>query len=376
MYKAVETDNYSRAYACRTPRIYCRLLMSTVGTPLCMAESPRQLLEAVLDAILGYWRLVNKGLLHRDISDGNVLMLLEGDGYTRREWKDERTTANISDPVLAKSEELLQALLVELDRDPSGMLNDFDLFAILHGTEAMFFGNSPSEDEVSETGDTGERESKRRRLTPPSSQPAFSSDSSKRKAHEAPAPNSSLTQVAEADKGVHQRIDFRTGTPTFMSVRVMDVGIGYHYHHHFMDDLESFFWLIVWCVAEHVDDNGTKPTAQAQDMLDKLDQPDLGNIKNQKLAFLTYCDIDEVADTEQRLALWRNSWAKNPGIITLIVELGAYFKKVKPRKLPTYTPTQVFPAIVDMIQRAITQTGLALLPGAETSGDGADSPGS
>ncbi|KAG8725744.1 hypothetical protein FRC10_007904, partial [Ceratobasidium sp. 414] len=52
IYRAVKTDEYSEAYAGRTSRIYCRLLMSTVGSPLCTAESPRQLLQAVLDAIL------------------------------------------------------------------------------------------------------------------------------------------------------------------------------------------------------------------------------------------------------------------------------------------------------------------------------------
>ncbi|KAG9100671.1 hypothetical protein FS749_013718 [Ceratobasidium sp. UAMH 11750] len=369
-YTEVKTNDYSKIPARWTPRIYCRLLTSTVGSPLRKAESPRQLLQAVLDAILGYWHLVNRGLLHRDISDGNVLILPAGHGYIRRWWEDQRAATNMLDPVLAKSEELLQDFLVKLNRDPSGMLHDFDLFAIQGGMEAVIFSHSFSKNERSSSEGT-ERGSKRRKPTSPASQPARSNGSFKEKLGEAPTLEPNLTKVVEGDK----HIDFRVGTPVFMSIRVMEVGLGRRYKHHFMDDLESFFWLIVWCVAEHVDDHGTKPTVQAQGILDRLDQPDPGNIKNQKLAFLMYCDIDEIADMEQRLALWHNSWAKNPGIVTLIVELGTYFKDVKPRKLPTYTPTQVFPAIVDMFQRAITQTGLALSPGAETSGNDAGSPG-
>ncbi|KAG8681589.1 hypothetical protein FRC08_015538, partial [Ceratobasidium sp. 394] len=356
LYKAVKTDNYSKAYACRTPRIYCRLLMSTVGTPLCLAESPRQLLEAMLDAILGYWGLVNKGLLHRDISDGNVLMLLDGDGYTRREWKDERATANTRDPVLAKSEEILQDFLIKLDRNPRGMLNDFDLFAIHDGMEAIFFGDSSSGDGESGAEDTGERESKRRRLTPPTSQSVLSSDSSKGKAREAPASKSSLTQAAEADKGVRQRIDFRTGTPTYMSVRVMEVGIGCRYHHHFMDDLESFFWLILWCVAEHVDGPDTKPTVGAQEVLDTLDQSNLIGIRTQKRTFMGYCADEDGIQMETTLVSWNNSWATHPAIAALIIELGTYFRNVKRTKILLYTPPDVFPVIVDMIQRAINET--------------------
>ncbi|KAG8733187.1 hypothetical protein FRC10_000375 [Ceratobasidium sp. 414] len=239
-----------------------------------------------------------------------------------------------------------------MDRDPTGMLNDFDLFAIHGGMEAAFFGDSSSENEESGMEDA-ERGLKRRRLTPPPSQSAPSSDSSKGKAREAPTPKSSLAQVVEVDKGVRQRIDFRTGTPTFMSVRVMEVGIGCRYHHHFMDDLESFFWLILWCVAEHVDGPGTKPTVQAQETLDALDQPNLVGIRTQKRTFMGYCADEDGVEMEDMLVSWGNSWAKNSGIVALIVELGAYFRDIKRRKLLTYAPSDVFPVIVEIILRAI-----------------------
>ncbi|KAG8689087.1 hypothetical protein FRC08_011126 [Ceratobasidium sp. 394] len=236
-YKEVETSNYSKAYAHCTSRIYCRLLMSTVGSPLCSAESPRQMLQAVLDAILGYWRLVNKGLLHRDVSDGNVLMLQEGRGYNKREWKTPRATTSELDPGLAESERLLQEVLDGLDRDPTGMLNDFDLFTTHGELGATFFGDLPSEDADCETEEPG---SKRRKLDSGAAALSPSSSSNKGKGREGDTPGkSSLNCAVGANKRVCQAIDFRTGTPTFMSLRVLRVKPGHRYEHHFMDDLEE-----------------------------------------------------------------------------------------------------------------------------------------
>jgi hypothetical protein len=75
----------------------------------------------------GYWRLVNKGILHRDISDGNVLMLRGGQNFVHREWQEPRTTGSKPDDMVAKSEDLLQGIIERLNRDPVGMLTDFDL---------------------------------------------------------------------------------------------------------------------------------------------------------------------------------------------------------------------------------------------------------
>ncbi|KAG9124467.1 hypothetical protein FRC07_011542 [Ceratobasidium sp. 392] len=372
-YKAVNTDEYSEAYAQRTRRIYCRLLMSTVGSSLCVAESPRQFLQAVLDAILGYWRIVNKGLLHRDISDGNVLMLQEGQGYGYREWKTPRTAIE-QDPTLEESERLLQNILAKLDRDPSGMLNDFDLFSTHNLMGDLFLGSSSAQHEESGLEGTGERGSKRRKLNPNAS---ASSGSTKGEAKEAPTEQSSITHVAEADKGVCKDVDFRTGTPTFMSVRVLNVKIGERYEHSFMDDLESFFWLILWCIAEHVDSVGAKPTREAQEMLDLLDQSNLTNIKNQKRSVLGCCADEDGAEMETTLVSWENAWAKDPAIVTLVLEMGAYFKGVKRFKLAElsdYTPNKVFPIIVDMVMRAVEHSNPAALTAAEAveGGGGSD----
>ncbi|KAG8745183.1 hypothetical protein FRC10_008636 [Ceratobasidium sp. 414] len=357
-YKEVKTDEYSTAHAQRTSRIYCRLLMSTVGSPLCTAESPRRFLQAVLDAILGYWRLVNKGLLHRDISDGNVLMLQEGHGYSQREWRNQRVAAGEMDSTTAKSEKLLQDLLEKLDRDPGGILNDFDLFATDNRMGALFFVNSSSED-----GESVGREAKRRKLNDTTPATVPSSQSAKGKEREASeSRQSSLTHVAKVDQGACKGIDFRTGTPTFMSQRVLRVPVGQRYQHCFMDDLESFFWLILWCVVEHVDTESASPenVVQAQGaawVLNLLDQSNLGVIAAKKGELLGDCVRDDGDAMKDTLASCKSSWAADPMIVELIVKMGAYFFGVSHKKIFTYKPVRVFPKIVDMIVDALDPSG-------------------
>jgi hypothetical protein len=118
--------------------------MTSVGVPVENAENPRQYMNAVLDAVLGkfdrhfvlvlysflpgYWRLFNLGYLHRDISDGNVFMLELNQQFAWKEWINPSfEVSDIEDEELRRSEEKLREVIVKLDRDPVGVLVDFDL---------------------------------------------------------------------------------------------------------------------------------------------------------------------------------------------------------------------------------------------------------
>ncbi|KAG8785959.1 hypothetical protein FRC12_017023 [Ceratobasidium sp. 428] len=334
----------SPVYAHRTSRIFCRLLMSTVGSPLCTAGSSRELLQAVLDATLGYWRLVNMGLLHRDISDGNVLMLKEKQGYSKREWELPRTVTN-EDSVLARSERVLQEVLTGLGRDPTGMLNDFDLCKTYDLMGVSFFGDSDDEEDF----DLDERGPKRRKLN----KNVNASNSDKGKGRETTSPGeSSFSRVAGTNKGA-PRIDFRTGTPTFMSARILEMEVGQQYEHHFVDDLESFFWLILWCVVEHRDARGDKATPAAYELLDGLSQHKLSGIADKKGNLLRHCE-KKGTKMRSKLAACGNRWAADPAVVTVILRLGSYFQDIYGEdSLSECMPDDVFPKFVGIITDAL-----------------------
>ncbi|KAG8742974.1 hypothetical protein FRC10_000596 [Ceratobasidium sp. 414] len=334
-YRPVQTDKCSPAHAHRKTRTYCRLPVSTIGRPLYTAENPQRFLRAVLDGILGYWHTINEGLLHRDISDGNVLLLDEGQGYNKRGWKDPHLATNEQDMALETSEKLLREVVDKLDRDPTGMLSDFDLFATHDWITAAFFAILFGEDEEAKALTEPELKS--------NAAPVLSSGSSKSKSLKTLGPQvpSVPRATAKIDGGTRKYIDFRT------------VEIGSPYEHHFMDDLESFFWLIVWCVAQHVD-RGKTETEAASTVLNQLDRSSLGDMAIIKVGMLTNCVLEQGFGMQKTLGSLKNSWAADPGIVYVILRLGEYFYGIKRQKILEYTPAKAFSTIVQ-----ITMDGLA-----------------
>ncbi|QRV88363.1 Tyrosine kinase specific for activated [Ceratobasidium sp. AG-Ba] len=336
-YEEIGTDNLVDAYGQRASRTYCRLLMSTVGSPLCSADNVHDLLRAILDAILGYWKLLNMGLLHRDISDGNVLLLKEAHKYCKRMWKEPLVGPNNADP------ELVQ------------YTKRFDLFA-LHGSMGASFFDEPRRVapscESEEECDNVEPESKRRKID--SGRAVSPSDNSGRdQGKPMKRKDSTRTGVSKADKGVNRNIDFRTGTPSFMSTRIIKLGVGVPYEHHFTDDLESFFWLILWCVVEHVDDDDIEPTQMARDTLHQLDRQSLRDIGIGKGELLSQC-LSKGRKFKKTLHDCGNTWAKDPAVAHILVELGAFFLDLYScESFMDYNPSEVFPKIVNIVKEGL-----------------------
>jgi hypothetical protein len=328
------------------------------------------------------------GILHRDISEGNVMMLRTGQRFMRREWKEEQAeTHEIQDEVLAESEKKLREVLSKLDRDPTGMLSDFDLHTT-HSSAASRLaptqeptptdGNaqigsgqpSPSipspEDQVAMCRNAKKRKTNSYGSVPiQSAQPQASADQQLKGAAEDTRAHTSLM------RGTHRLIDFRTvsyssclqsyscflilislqGTPAFMSSRVLKVLPGVKYRHTFLDDLESFFWVIFHAAAAHLDSRDAIPTNLAQAAINALDQWDLSNLGLWKSAVLSTCFDEDGDEMKNRLQLFDNAWASDPIFINTIVRFGAYLKSIKPKdqNLSEYSPAVVFPTVVDII---------------------------
>ncbi|CEL63354.1 hypothetical protein RSOLAG1IB_05398 [Rhizoctonia solani AG-1 IB] len=382
-YDGVDTSQYTgKLFTHRTARIHSWMLVESVGRLLWTAESTRELLEAILDGILGYWHAVNQGILHRDISDGNVLIRESGGGLQplNREGQKgaqnsdsrfcplpstepdspsspERCITQDNHP-LAESRKALRLILdeIRLSRDMRGFIGDYDLFTT-HGKMGPEFFNESSKREWTDESNSGALDaegsiekgpsSKRHKLNNDDIQSKSSGNS-----QECEEISGSRTTQSRA----YKTIDFRTGTPTFMSVRVLRVPIGAPYAHDFLDDLESFFWLLLWCVIEHRDiipsKNGAAadPTPKASELLQLLDRhdSDFAAIAGSKSMILIDCSRGEF---EADLKACENTWATDPIIIDVIQQLGAYFHDIpRHRDLSKYKPEKVFPKIVDIFR--------------------------
>ncbi|KAG9087786.1 hypothetical protein FS749_002646 [Ceratobasidium sp. UAMH 11750] len=347
--KAPQTDEYPQGDVPRTSRIYCRLLPPTIGSPLCSAESPRQLLQAVLDVILSYWGLMNRGLFPPDINDGNVMILKEEQGYHKREWKALRSATRRLDLGVDGSEKLLREALDRLGRDPTGMLYGLDLFTTHDDIGAGFFEDLSREGDEREAD---EPEAKRRKLNSGTAAPiALSSD----QGQEQGIPGgSSLTCAVKVDQEACRVVDFRTRTPSFLSTRALHEVSSQRYAHHFTDDLESFFWLMLWCVAEHVDSEDSHPTEGALDLLDSLNRSSLRDIATAKSCLLGKSSRKGIW-MRKILASCNNGWAGDSAIIKVVLALGNYFFGIFiDESFLECNPSEVFPALVEIILDAIS----------------------
>ncbi|KAB5588779.1 CRISPR-associated endonuclease Cas9 [Ceratobasidium theobromae] len=366
--KCIDTTQLHPTPHGRKRRIYSYILMSSVGVPLLAAQDPHQFMKAVLDAILGYWRLVNLGILHRDISDGNVMMLAPDQEFEQKEWEEDHSgKPKATDPILAESEEKLREILTQLDRSPTGMLSDFDLHA-RHTSAALpevpvgpfdaTVGRSVKSSLGSDAPCTGpmsavpSREdsavempiSKRRRTNSGSSISIASAtpETTKRV-------SVTSSEPSRSEGGKQGQVDFRTGTPAFMSLRVLEVSPGNPYHHSFLDDLESFFWLIFWCAAAHLDASSHNPTQDAQDELDFMDEYNLKALANWKRSKLSQCSQNSGKSMKRLLKSFKNGWASHPIFINVIVHLGCFFSETDYESLSETKPADVFSRFVNII---------------------------
>jgi hypothetical protein len=139
-----------------------------------------------------------------------------------------------------------------------------------------------------------------------------------------------------------------------MSLRVLRVEPGTPYHHSYLDDLESFFWLIFWCATAHTDSADHYPTSKAQRMLTKLNHGDLETMAFVKRGLLTDCSQARGIEMRKMLDSFANTWALDPIIRSVILELGRFFHKTYDNPDESRSPPKDFLKVVCTIQDALS----------------------
>ncbi|KAH7338967.1 hypothetical protein B0J17DRAFT_717399 [Rhizoctonia solani] len=329
----LDTSEYRPATRRRTRLVYSYVLMSSIGVPLDDAKTPRQYMNAVLDAFLGYWRLFNLGYIHRDISSGNIMILKPEQVFLRREWKEPITDlSDIQDEEIRRSELKLREVLAWLNRDPTGMLLDFSFCAKHSGkapvetkSEVEFHG---ARKQMSQMFDFSGRKRRRPNIT---KSYAFRD-----------------TSEPPSDYGEEvPMIDFRMGTRPFMSASALGSTVGKPYRHSYLDDLESFFWLVYLGAVGHTDGDKEPNMYQVHEMM-LFYEPDM-----RKLAKFKAKVIDQYTRMCFRLDLYDNSWSKSYAFKKVLFELEDFFRDVWNEKDPGMTPVEAFAKMADVLMNAV-----------------------
>lgn len=142
-----------------------------------------------------------------------------------------------------------------------------------------------------------------------------------------------------------------------MSIRVSAIEPGTPYHHSYLDDLESFLWLILWSAAAHLDIGVDDPSNGAQYVLDSMDQSSLRALADWKRSHLSQCRSRNGGPMKELLKSFNNKWASHPVFVNVILRLGGFFQKIEYGELPEETaPVSMFSSVVDIL---MSELGLA-----------------
>ncbi|KAH9922495.1 uncharacterized protein B0H18DRAFT_1212573 [Fomitopsis serialis] len=219
--KGIETDE----------RAQMRLVFNTVGRQITDFDSTYEVVSALRDAIEGHRRAYEAGVLHRDVSRGNIMMGRRPDGTSFGFLHDFDYASNWK--VFLASKNILAGLVQweQYARKEYGL----DWRERVKGWSDNDDGPG---DELLTALDHSDFED---------SQPS-SSDSSDDPVQS--TPNNSTGQ-REQPNTKQSKFDHkqRTGTLYFMAVEVLDEN--FSVTHEARHDLESFYWLLVWIVLRH-----------------------------------------------------------------------------------------------------------------------------
>ncbi|KDN38132.1 hypothetical protein RSAG8_09728, partial [Rhizoctonia solani AG-8 WAC10335] len=209
----VEKRKKARTHCDSDDRGYSMILMDE-GAKLWRVKHLVHLLRVLRDAIIGYAHVVLRGKVHRDISEGNILCGPCNATELNDLWLDKEGESDLdSDSDLDNDGETLP-------NDTSARYN-FDDVGFLLPEEKIDAG-------ISFADYHAQRYSKQQPLGG-----LFDFEF--------------VVDEAREENEVRSVAD-RTGTYAFMSVHILHAPEAQPIRHHFLHDIESFFWVFLWLV--------------------------------------------------------------------------------------------------------------------------------
>ncbi|KAH9915730.1 uncharacterized protein B0H18DRAFT_1215343 [Fomitopsis serialis] len=247
-------------------RSHTRLVLGTVGIPLSRFNSTREMVEALRDAIQGHRKLFEGGVVHRDISEGNVMISRNPESQCTGYIQDLDYGLNwirfLKELGWGSEEAEWDAFV----RDESAKIRKIRKDTKL--ARAYTKRDTPKpvfEQKAGADGGDISQQNGANAQTDNRSGSSFGAKQSlgtldglgKDEADDAPGgvevsrrdelkPTERRTPSAE---DVKMQCKVRTGTLYFMAVEIIEGGVVHEVRH----DLESFFWLLLWLVLRHTD---------------------------------------------------------------------------------------------------------------------------
>ncbi|KAH9836362.1 uncharacterized protein C8Q71DRAFT_907950 [Rhodofomes roseus] len=212
----------------KNERAQQRLVLKTIGTPITDFMSTYEMVSAVRDAIEGHRQAYLAGVIHRDISQGNVMIVRNADGTTR---------GFIHDLDYASS---WKHFLSSRSKDKPATLSEWEKYAReeygrdwRNKVPVWDDSDEDSGDELPTVADTVDAESEQH------------SSNKSEGVHSEGTPARAPSPSKDSKLGQKQR----TGTLHFMAIEILNQAFGVT--HEARHDLESFYWLLVWIILRH-----------------------------------------------------------------------------------------------------------------------------
>ncbi|KAI0729832.1 hypothetical protein C8Q72DRAFT_971638 [Fomitopsis betulina] len=236
-----------------------RMVIKTVGTPITDFKSTYEMVGCLYDAIAAHKRAYQAGIIHRDVSRGNVMFRRKANGVARgflhdfdhaSSWKRFLADIQSGDSLAAweaytweEYKKDVAAFNTVLGDSTKGADLDYDADERVDldrsGSGAAQPQETPSVQE--------ELQDAPRAPSSPADAPPTPGDPPHTPREPKDAPHSPAKSKEEQRKEEQKQ---RTGTIHFMAIEILSKG--FRVTHEARHDLESFYWLLVWIVLRHV----------------------------------------------------------------------------------------------------------------------------